>query len=135
MARLICLRLLVQLMRLAASRTSWTTGSNKPIRTAMMAMTTSNSIRVNADRHRKDKGPLMNSAPPDPAAEGCFAHCGRVVFVRARGCTLAGCAVGCNLFPLTRIVGVQPARRLQPAARPCLRIGRLELQRHTAGAP
>src|SRR5438128_602247 len=33
-------------MRLAASRTFCTAGSSRPMRTAMMAMTTSNSIRV-----------------------------------------------------------------------------------------
>jgi hypothetical protein len=37
-------------IRLAASRIFWTAGSNRPIRMAMMAITTSNSIRVNARR-------------------------------------------------------------------------------------
>src|SRR5688572_14843231 len=37
-------------MRAAASRTFWTAGSNSPIRMAMIAMTTSNSISVNARR-------------------------------------------------------------------------------------
>src|SRR5215213_5414171 len=37
-------------MRAAASRTFWTAGSKRPMRIAMMAMTTSNSIRVNARR-------------------------------------------------------------------------------------
>src|SRR5690349_5201834 len=37
-------------MRAAASRTFWTAGSNNPIRMAMMAMTTNNSISVNARR-------------------------------------------------------------------------------------
>jgi hypothetical protein len=35
---------------LAASRAAWTAGSNSAIRTAMMAMTTSNSMRVKPDR-------------------------------------------------------------------------------------
>src|SRR6476659_8028444 len=39
-------------MRLAASRTFWTAGSRSPIRMAMIAMTTSNSIRVKAERGR-----------------------------------------------------------------------------------
>jgi hypothetical protein len=39
-------------MRAAASRIFCTAGSNRPIRMAMMAMTTSNSISVNADRAR-----------------------------------------------------------------------------------
>src|ERR1700730_18383842 len=46
MARPICLRLFLQLVRLAASRTFCTAGSNKAIKTPMMAMTTSNSMRV-----------------------------------------------------------------------------------------
>src|SRR5262249_25597757 len=41
-----------QLMRAAASRTFWTAGSNSPIKMAIMAITTSNSISVNADRLR-----------------------------------------------------------------------------------
>src|SRR5262245_35489578 len=47
--RPICFRLLVQLMRLAASRIFWTAGRRRPIRIAMMAITTNNSIKVNAD--------------------------------------------------------------------------------------
>src|SRR5579871_4578435 len=50
MAKPICLRLLAQRMRLAASRTFCTAGSSNPIKTAMMAMTTSSSIKVNAAR-------------------------------------------------------------------------------------
>src|SRR5262250_1846296 len=49
-ARPICLRLLVQRMRAAASRTFWTAGSSRPIRMAMMAMTTRSSISVNPGR-------------------------------------------------------------------------------------
>src|SRR6516225_5813526 len=51
-ARAICLRLLVQTMRLAASRTFWMAGSKRPIKTAMMAITTSSSISVKAVRRR-----------------------------------------------------------------------------------
>jgi hypothetical protein len=36
--------------RRAASRAAWTAGSSKAIKTAMMAMTTSNSIRVKPRR-------------------------------------------------------------------------------------
>jgi hypothetical protein len=36
--------------RLAASRTFWTAGTNRPINMAMMAMTTNNSIKVNPRR-------------------------------------------------------------------------------------
>src|SRR5262249_45251276 len=48
----ICLRLLAQVTRAAASRTFCTAGSNSPMRIAMMAMTTSNSISVKAERGR-----------------------------------------------------------------------------------
>src|SRR5262249_14839244 len=37
-------------MRLAASRTFWTAGRSRPIRIAMIAITTNNSMSVNADR-------------------------------------------------------------------------------------
>src|SRR5207247_1205264 len=39
-------------MRLAASRTFWTAGSKRPMRTAMMAITTSSSISVKPERLR-----------------------------------------------------------------------------------
>src|SRR5262249_32884291 len=44
----ICLRLLEHLARAAASRTFWTAGKSRPIRMAMMAITTRSSISVNA---------------------------------------------------------------------------------------
>src|SRR5262245_19564955 len=50
MAIPICLRLFWQLMRLAASRAFCTAGISWARRTAMMAITTSSSIRVNALR-------------------------------------------------------------------------------------
>ena len=43
-----CLRLLVQLLRLAASRAACTAGNRRPTRTPMIAMTTSSSTKVNA---------------------------------------------------------------------------------------
>src|SRR5262249_36587908 len=49
-ARPSCFRLLPHFIRFAASRTFCTAGSSKPIRMAMIAMTTSSSIRVNACR-------------------------------------------------------------------------------------
>src|SRR5262245_36803105 len=55
-----CLRLLVQLMRLAASRTFCTAGRSRPIRMAMMAMTTSSSMSVKAARDRTNR---IMSAP------------------------------------------------------------------------
>ena len=48
----ICFRLLLQLMRAAASRTFCTAGSSNPIKIAMIAITTRSSISVNADRVR-----------------------------------------------------------------------------------
>src|SRR5262245_49093554 len=42
----ICLRLLLHFMRAAASRTFCTAGKSRPIRMAMIAMTTSSSISV-----------------------------------------------------------------------------------------
>ena len=42
----ICLRLLASEMRAAASRTFCTAGSNRPIRMAMIAITTNSSISV-----------------------------------------------------------------------------------------
>src|SRR6516225_9032589 len=50
MARPICFRLLTHWTRRAASRAAWTAGSKSAIRTAMIAMTTSSSISVNARR-------------------------------------------------------------------------------------
>src|SRR5262249_18802579 len=50
MARPICFRLLTHCDRRAASRAACTGGKSKAIRTAMMAMTTSNSIRVKPRR-------------------------------------------------------------------------------------
>src|SRR5262249_42496782 len=46
-------RLLEQLMRAAASRTFWTAGTSRPMSTAMIAITTSSSIRVKARRVRR----------------------------------------------------------------------------------
>ena len=43
-----CLRLFWHWARAAASRTFWTAGSSKPMRVAMMAMTTRSSISVKA---------------------------------------------------------------------------------------
>ncbi len=45
-----CFKLLVQEIRLAASRTFWTAGKSSPINTPMMAMTTSSSISVKPRR-------------------------------------------------------------------------------------
>src|SRR5947209_3335693 len=47
-----CLRLFWHLIRDAASRTFWTAGRSKPIKMAIMAITTSNSISVKPSRRR-----------------------------------------------------------------------------------
>src|SRR3954462_5081727 len=47
-AKPICLILLAHFVRAAASRTFCTAGRSRPIRTAMIAITTSSSISVNA---------------------------------------------------------------------------------------
>src|SRR6516164_7928636 len=52
MASPICLRLLLHCVCAAASRTFWTAGRSRPIRMAMMAITTKSSIRVKPDRSR-----------------------------------------------------------------------------------
>src|SRR5438270_3296835 len=49
MAKPSCFRLFWHLARAAASRTFWTAGRSRPMRMAMMAITTNSSIRVNAD--------------------------------------------------------------------------------------
>src|SRR5437588_12657465 len=57
----ICLRLLLHDMRAAASRTFCTAGSKRPMRMAMIAITTNNSIKVKPGRrgrtgHLLDEG-------------------------------------------------------------------------------
>src|SRR5437764_12792549 len=61
LARAICLRLLEHLARAAASRTFWTAGSSRPIRMAMIAITTNNSISVKPRRERVDIELLSHS--------------------------------------------------------------------------
>src|SRR5262249_39277070 len=75
-------------MRLAASRTFWTAGNSRPMRIAMMAMTTSSSISVNAPLRRHfdqgmtpflDKGDEKTntaawSSLPERMTLGCFGH-------------------------------------------------------------
>src|SRR5438128_4809021 len=55
----------MHLARAAAARTFWTAGTSKPIRIAMMAMTTSSSMRVKARRRLrcKHEGVRMTDAP------------------------------------------------------------------------
>src|SRR5438132_1484278 len=51
-------------MRLAASRTFWTAGSKRPIRMAMMAMTTNSSMRVNPRRGFPTVATMTRSSGP-----------------------------------------------------------------------
>src|SRR5438067_13741184 len=66
-------RLFWHWVRAAASRTFWTAGRSRPIRTAMIAITTSSSISVNADRRRGGstagfiRAPLDNGTNQDDA--------------------------------------------------------------------
>src|SRR5438132_11600300 len=57
-----CLRLFVQLARAAASRTFWTAGSSRPMRMAMIAITTKSSISVKP-RQRFAKKYLAMTGP------------------------------------------------------------------------
>src|SRR5262245_52287078 len=54
-------------MRLAASRTFCTAGTKRPIKMAMMAITTNSSIRVKARRRRENRG---MTDPPLGAGRG-----------------------------------------------------------------
>src|SRR5215831_12952066 len=67
MASPTCLRLLAHLIRAAASRTFWTAGRSRPIRMAMIAITTSSSMRVNADRRGGD---VVTTGTPDREEDG-----------------------------------------------------------------
>src|SRR5262249_36125204 len=60
------LRLLAQLARLAASRTFWMAGNRSPIRMAMMAMTTSSSIKVKPKRlpHARERKETFMGGDP-----------------------------------------------------------------------
>src|SRR5262245_21564464 len=59
-------------MRAAASRTFCTAGNRRPMRTAMMAMTTSNSISVNPGRRRERKRNMRS--PPTTGTKGKNEH-------------------------------------------------------------
>src|SRR5262249_26005059 len=61
-------------MRLAASRTFWTAGSSKPMRIAMMAMTTSSSIRVKPLRRTRMAVLLSRALRPRKNGDPAPAH-------------------------------------------------------------
>src|SRR5437867_3294524 len=65
-----CFRLLEHLIRLAASRTFCTAGKSRPIRTAIMAMTTNSSISVKAVRSCLGKW-VMAVATPLHSCQAC----------------------------------------------------------------
>src|SRR4051812_34708349 len=79
--------LLTHWARRAASRAACTAGKSRPINTAMMAITTSNSIRVKPRRRSRGRG--MRELPggwvggdramgPDPSTSGPLIRRGRV---------------------------------------------------------
>src|SRR5215468_2201381 len=70
----ICLRLFWHLARAAALRTFWTAGRSRPIRIAMIAITTSSSISVNPGR-------LRIGRPPEkaPSSDGHYAAARRAL--------------------------------------------------------
>ncbi len=61
--RPICGRLLAHCMRRAYSRDACTAGSRRPIRVAMIAITTSNSTSVKAASRRKPRVEIIRKAP------------------------------------------------------------------------
>src|SRR5207245_308451 len=63
MASPICFRLFWQLARAAASRTFCTAGRSSPIKTAMIAITTSSSIKVKACFGRERRADSMRCPP------------------------------------------------------------------------
>src|SRR6516165_5507730 len=81
MARACCLRLLAHWMRAAASRTFCTAGSNRPMRMAMMAITTSSSISVKAGR--RDRTDIAFSQR-EKEKDGRFPHGRKTQIGRAR---------------------------------------------------
>src|SRR5262245_29425950 len=64
----ICLRLFADCVRAAASRTFWTAGTSSPIRIAMMAITTSSSMRVKARPDFKSRNRGIGT-PPEQGLE------------------------------------------------------------------
>src|SRR5207244_654277 len=68
----------MQLMRLAASRTFCTAGKSRPISTAIMAMTTNSSIRVNPGERLARRMELLHY--------GCLYEVYRPHLVRSRRC-------------------------------------------------
>src|SRR5262249_41595305 len=62
-------RLLLHWERAAASRTFWMAGRSSPIRTAMIAITTSNSMSVNPERVRRTRGGRMKTSSEEREGE------------------------------------------------------------------
>src|SRR5947209_3275288 len=70
MAMPTCFRLLMHWARRAASRAAWTAGNSKAINTAMIAMTTSNSMSVNPLRWRVMADLSSLGVGPDEIQQG-----------------------------------------------------------------
>src|SRR4051812_37565647 len=91
--------LLEQLMRAAASRTFWTAGSSRPMRMAMMAITTNSSISVKPLFHRARTRNMRRPPEKNEADDGA-----RV------GPPPAGAAAGALLLQV-EVVGAGRRRR------------------------
>src|SRR5262249_7004484 len=89
-ARPICLRLFVHVIRLAASRTFCTAGRRRPMRTAMMGMTTSSSISVNPPDGLRLLLDVMMEPPPGRAGRATNGECGPELGARTCGHSHAG---------------------------------------------
>src|SRR5271166_2892962 len=121
MARPICFRLLVHWARRAASRADCTAGKRSAIRTAMMAMTTSSSIRVKAGRIdielkrdlmelslQKKRAFVSKSIKTTISGYPDHVH----VFAQPRGKPPHFSLAGSNLFPLADFAAAGPERSL-----------------------
>src|SRR5262249_6593832 len=91
-------------MRAAASRTFWTAGSKRPMRMAMVAMTTSNSISVKAERRITDDMKHLGS-------RDSFA------FALRRNVEVDGVAAGADLLDDRALLVVLGGKRLHAHGR------------------
>src|SRR5262249_30913389 len=92
--------------RAAASRTFWTAGRSRPMRTAMMAITTNSSISVKAPRAFERRSLVMGRTPKD----------GWIKKPTPEGSEKAEVAVPNTLLQFN-VVGLCPRAHLQPQLR------------------
>src|SRR3954462_1787344 len=81
-----CLRLLTHWIRLAAARADCTAGSNKAMRTAMIAMTTSSSIRVKPLERRDIRESPGSCVKGTLGERGPWASHGSRIDLKQQGC-------------------------------------------------